>query len=196
MTCNVAEGREPSGFAVPDGLRRSANRVTYFRTSPQFFAVPLRRSAFSLIELVIVIVLMAILAGLASIPVRSAITRSQLSHAVEMIERFDLALRTTARQQRQTVQGTIDRSKGKLTLQDPSSVRSFQLPKRVRLKSVRIAGGTAFGLITATSSGATPTYAFELVAGETTRWIVLVGGSGQVIRDADATLVTTLMGIR
>ena len=30
----VAAGRKPSGFATPDGLRRSANAVTYLRAGP------------------------------------------------------------------------------------------------------------------------------------------------------------------
>ena len=35
---NVAAGRKPSGFATPDGLRRSAKSVINFRTSPKSFS--------------------------------------------------------------------------------------------------------------------------------------------------------------
>jgi streptogramin lyase len=37
----VAEGRKPSGFAVPDGSRRSATSVTYLRTTPRFRYSPI-----------------------------------------------------------------------------------------------------------------------------------------------------------
>ena len=45
LDSKVAEGRKPSGFAAPDGLRRSAKSVTYLRTSPNGVIVDLWESA-------------------------------------------------------------------------------------------------------------------------------------------------------
>jgi len=38
---NVAAGRKPSGFATPDGLRRSAKSVINFRTVLRAIAAPI-----------------------------------------------------------------------------------------------------------------------------------------------------------
>ena len=71
---------------------------------------------FTLIELVIVLVILALMAAAATISVRGATTRARLARAVIVLEQFDLAMRREARWRRQSVAGEINTAEGKLSL--------------------------------------------------------------------------------
>ena len=58
------------------------------------------RAGFSLIELVVVLLLMAIMASMATIGLQGVVIRGRLVRAAEVVEQFDTALRRQARNQR------------------------------------------------------------------------------------------------
>lgn len=154
---------------------------------------------FSLIELVVVLVILAVLAALATYPLRGAVVRGSLARAVEVVERFDQALRREARSRRQGVSGSIDRSLGKLTVGDPNGLRTFQLPSRVSIDAIRFAGNrpsAATTTVAAGGDGSTDTYALRLAVGDARTWVLLVGGTGQVIHPTDAAQTRALLEVR
>ena len=155
------------------------------------------RHGFSLIELVVVIVLMAMIAAAASLSLRGYVQRQRVVRAVETIGRFDAALRSEARRTRSTVTGTIEPSGGRLMFQSEAETRVFKLPADVRLNRVRI------GPITSSTSprrlavddlGRSPSYAIEVVAGTASRWVFFSGASGQGVNGLDRDEVTALLG--
>ena len=151
-------------------------------------------AGFSLIELIIVLVILAVMAAMAAFSTRGAAARSRMARGVEVVEQFDLALRRAARHNRSNVSANIDRSRGRLLINLDGNARSFRIPDRVRIGSVRIRGGSSSGRLIARGDGATETYAVEIESDGASAWVLFVGGSGQVIRCNDGKHAARLLG--
>ncbi len=144
------------------------------------------RKAFTLIELVVVMVVLALLASLTVYSLGGTMDRHRLSRAIETIEMFDARARRTARTTQHAVTATIDRSRGQLSIdthRNPQAV-SFRLPSRVAIGDVRF--GTTRRVereskIEINGQGRSVTYAIQLRRGKLTRWLVVLGISGQVV---------------
>ncbi len=144
------------------------------------------RDAFTMIELVVVMVVLAILASLAVYSLGGTMDRHELNRAAETIEMFDARARRDARTSGQSLQASIDRTRGLLTIRSPENRedRSFQLPGRVKITDIRMrrrvtaAGRVAMDI---NRRGHSPTYAVHLQRGKSGRWLVVLGLSGQVI---------------
>ncbi|QEG02839.1 hypothetical protein Mal15_69600 [Stieleria maiorica] len=155
---------------------------------------------FSLIELIVVLVLMAILASLTTFSLRGVIARQRLGRAVEVVEQFDTALRRAARHHRRRVAATIDRGRGRLTVDlSGESARTFALPRQVSIDAIRfgpVPASRSGAQVTANPDGSTPSYALRLTTGDTGRWIFLAGGSGQIVDDFDPMAIDLALGMR
>jgi prepilin-type N-terminal cleavage/methylation domain-containing protein len=145
------------------------------------------RNAFTLIELVVVIVIMAILSTIAAVSLSGTMGKYDLSRAAETIERFDANARRQARVTQAPVTMTIERTKGRLKVDVAGRDRdaTYRLPGRVTIGSIRLhrrfVAGTVFAA-SVSADGQSPTYAVELSRGRMTRWLVFVGVSGQVVQ--------------
>ncbi|TWU58091.1 pilus assembly FimT family protein [Rubripirellula reticaptiva] len=144
------------------------------------------RSAFTLIELVVVITIMAVLAAIAALSLGGVMDRYQLGRAAETIERFDSRARREARVTGDVVIAKIDRSRGRLDVDVAGSGLDvmFQLPSRVSISNMRMHRSGVSGsdlILVVDRSGQCPTYAVELMRGNMKRWLVMLGTSGQVI---------------
>jgi prepilin-type N-terminal cleavage/methylation domain-containing protein len=148
-----------------------------------------KRAAFTLMELVVVVVIISILATLAVISLGGTMDHYQLSRAAETIEMFDARGRRDARTARAPVQGTIQRYKRCLEIETPRPQRAkstvrYQLPRSVEIKTIRLRRRVTVGSnfeIRFNREGSSPTYAVQLQRGETSRWLVVLGLSGQII---------------
>lgn len=148
----------------------------------------LRRNAFTLIELVVVIVIMSLLATLAVISFGGTIDRYQLGRAMETIEMFDARARRDARTLRQPVQTTIDRNDKRLVIHSREESSRYRLPRTVEIRDIRIPRRAVVGgdfEIEFNREGRSVTYAIELGRGDMTRWMLVLGASGQVLTITD-----------
>ncbi|MDV6033896.1 MAG: type II secretion system protein [Phycisphaera sp. RhM] len=180
---------------APFSARRRALKLI-----PMKYRTDCGHRGFSLIELVVVLVLMAVIASMATLSVRGVIARQRLGRAVEVIEQFDTALRRSARDQRRQVAGVIDRGRGRLTV-DPSGERSrtYTLPRQVSIDAIRfgpVPSSRSGSQIVANADGSSPSYALRLASGNTRRWVFFVGGSGQVVDDFNDMAVDLALGMR
>jgi hypothetical protein len=128
------------------------------------------------------------------------IARQRLARGAEVVEQFDTALRRAARERRGPVVGEINVSRRQLTI-DPSADRSkaFTLPDRVTVKDVRIGSrrtNSPENRIVASHDGSSQSYALRLSIGDATRWVLLVGGTGQVVHDLESASVNSVLAVR
>jgi len=161
-------------------------------------------TAFTLIELLVVLVVMSLLATLTVLAFSGTMDRYRLSRAVEIVEMFDAFIRREARATQQPQFASIHRRLGELTraqtAHHPS--RTFVLPSRVEIAELRmidtlgqrVRGGdvTKFGVA---ASGRTATYALQLRRGNQSRWLVVMGVSGQVVALEEASEVDALLSL-
>lgn len=144
------------------------------------------RNAFTLIELVVAIVIMAILSTIAAMSLRGTMGKYDLTRAAETIERFDANARRQARVTDESVELSIDRNKKRLMVNVGGIDRdaTYKLPGRVTISNIRLhrrfVAGNNFA-IEVSENGQSPTYAVELTRGEMKRWLIIIGASGQVI---------------
>lgn len=143
------------------------------------------RSAFTLIELVVVIVIMAVLSTLAVLSLGGTMDRYQLSRASEAIEMFDARARRDARRTRQPIQVTIDRNRQRLVIDTPGPGNTqYRLPRSVVINKIRLRRSVAVAQdfeLEINREGGSPTYAVQLQRGKMSRWLVVLGTSGQVV---------------
>ncbi|MGI9472561.1 MAG: pilus assembly FimT family protein [Rubripirellula sp.] len=143
------------------------------------------RDAFTLIELVIVIVIMAILSTLAVVSLRGTMDRYLISQAAETVERFDARARRDASRMRQPIRAAIDRNRKRLTIDTPGPGNAkYHLLNRVEIGKVRLSRRVTVGnqfKIQFSREGASPTYAVELRRGEMSQWLLVLGTSGQIV---------------
>jgi prepilin-type N-terminal cleavage/methylation domain-containing protein len=150
----------------------------------------LDRRAFTLIELIVVIVIMGLLATLAVLSTGGMMDRYQLSQAAETIEIFDARARRSAHSLRQPIRAIIQPNQRRLVIASPggntsrSVAAQFRLPRAVEIAEIRLRRRvTAAGNfeIDYNRQGSSPTYALRLQRGKMSRWLVVLGVSGQIV---------------
>ena len=139
------------------------------------------RAGFTLIELLVVVAIMSLLATLAGVSLRGTMDRYHLTQAQAAIELSDARARRVARTNETPVVMRLDRGKNQMTFLD----FSYSIPSAVRIASVRSDRRSEPGRQVAIQygrDGSSPSYACELVRGSLTRWVVVIGSSGQIIQ--------------
>ena len=147
------------------------------------------RSAFSMVEMVVVIAILAMLTSMATLTLGGAMSRYEISRAADTIQICDAKARRAARLSRQPIESSFDRGEQELTLDLPNRSGSldeqrFRLPRTVEIGDFRLRRKGVVGNrvdIPYSPQGASPTYAIELRRGKMSRWLVVLGLSGQVI---------------
>lgn len=148
------------------------------------------RHAFTLIELVAVIVIVALMSGIVVYSVRGHIDAAALEGAVQRFQSLDQRLRSEAKRFEQPAEVLIGRRGTELTVRSSIDLKSTGISRngtlgsRVTLDSL-IEGrrATSSNRITFNSAGRTPNYAAKFVtANNAVAWLVVLGTSGQQIR--------------
>jgi prepilin-type N-terminal cleavage/methylation domain-containing protein len=161
------------------------------------------RCGFTLIEVMIVMLIMAIIAGLAVISVQGHIDQARWTRSFEQIEELDRTARISARRDASPYQITFDRSKRSVELRaigvnaSAKSVGAFKLPAQFKFDSFRKNKQTSSSesfVVEIAGNGQSPSYAVAIAAPSgPPQWLVTLGFSGQQIRMEEAKDVASML---
>lgn len=154
-----------------------------------------RRAGFTLVELMVVLLVTAILAGGVWLSLAGPERAARMDDAIGQIEHYDGQARTWARQSGRALRLVADVGLNRVECVNADGhpeQRALELPPSVRLTKVMLADGSAAGgqvSISCTGLGVTPTYAMGLEEAAGQRAGVLVMGlTGQALRVDEAFL--------
>ncbi|MCH1439062.1 MAG: type II secretion system GspH family protein [Rubripirellula sp.] len=158
------------------------------------------RQGFTLLELMIVFVILSLLATIAMTSLASRVGDYRFTQAVEIIGRVDAHARRQASTQRRTVCTSVATMASTLrvsTAQDPN-IRSFKLPSGIHIGETKFRQQTSPTTdfdIRYNQYGASPTYAFKLTQGSQSKWIIVLGASGQIIQTSEVGEVNDILSL-
>jgi len=155
------------------------------------------RPAFSLIELALVLVILALVAGTLAVGVRGTLARVTLEDCVDEIEAFDRTTRRLATEQDEALRLVVDLARGRLRRTDADGRddrgEALHVPDGWRIAEVRLVGrrvtsGTV--AVSVSARGLGPTYALRLEGVEGRgHWIAVAGLTGQTWEPEDGDAV-------
>jgi prepilin-type N-terminal cleavage/methylation domain-containing protein len=148
-----------------------------------------RRSAFSLIELSMVVLIMGIMAGVVVVSLKGHIDRARWTRSFEQLENIDRLARMAARAESTPYRLSFDRDKRKVEMQAigplsrSQSLRQWRLPSGIQFASFRdrSSGNRSEELrIDINPAGQSRSYAIGIKASSgPEQWLVTLGLSGQ-----------------
>lgn len=143
--------------------------------------------AFTLIELLAVIVLLGIISTAAALTFRSSLQSASSTEAVAQFKYLDSTSRQRAQRFNQPVELIFDTSNGTISRREGSkrNDESFtaSLPRGFSIDAINVAGNSIFNgeaSITCSPTGLTPSYAIHLIGPNFDQWLLFAGLSGQV----------------
>ncbi len=159
--------------------------------------------AFSLVEIMAVLMVMAVVAGAVTLRLEGPLKRASMRELVDSVAGFDRLTRVWARQQGRPVTIVIDMAGGELSRvaldnRDGTTAvgSALVLPERFRVTEVRTALGRNQGgrmEIPCSRRGLSASYALCLQDDRGTRqWILFAGLTGQMIQVDDERQVQTI----
>ncbi len=154
----------------------------------------MRRRGFTLIELTMVLLILAVIAAGATLRVQAPLTTARAGEAVDRIRQFDRLTRAAAYRQDRPLSLIVDLSAGKLERTDEAG-RSvdggpLQLGGRCKIARVLVRGRQrSAGRVTVPCSrrGLTPSYALAVDIDGRRQWLLFAGLTGEMIQVADET---------
>ncbi|MEM8670555.1 MAG: prepilin-type N-terminal cleavage/methylation domain-containing protein [Planctomycetota bacterium] len=147
-----------------------------------------RRRAFTLLELLVVLTLVALIAAIAAPRLAGTFSQSRMETAIAQVVTFDRQVRSIALKQNRDTTLNFDLASDRLTAswERAEMEVSAKLPTSVHIESVvsrrdrQRSRGRAE--IRAYGDGTTDGYAVQLVIGQRRQWLFFAGLTGQVTR--------------
>jgi prepilin-type N-terminal cleavage/methylation domain-containing protein len=155
------------------------------------------RRAFTLIEVMLVVLLVVILAGAAAMSFARPLRAARAREAIEQIRAFDAAARQVARRSGREVEIVLDAYRQELVRREQGrDVSQVRLPNGLRIDQVRTSGDAREGLdlsLSVSPHGWSRSYAMRLVGLEFDGWLLVAGMSGQVTVIEDESRVLDIL---
>jgi len=156
------------------------------------------RSAFTILEVVTVLAILALAASLVAVNYREPVNSTRLEHAFETVERLDQRVRHWCKTHNTPVRITVDLDRGVFAAIGENgqqlSIPEATIPDGMKLKELRIMGENRFGRDTQilySTRGTAPCWAFSIAySGNRKKYRFIIGATGQSIpfEDEDALL--------
>jgi prepilin-type N-terminal cleavage/methylation domain-containing protein len=162
----------PRGFFATDGAPMHTDRKS--------------RRAFTLIEMIAVVVILGVMAGAAAWSFRSSIESASARDVIEQIRFLDSTARQRAMRIGRPVEIVFDVSESALVRREgkrsEESLRTT-LPRGYRIEQVNVSGRGMFdgeAAIVCSARGQSASYALRVVGPQMDQWLLFAGMSGQV----------------
>ncbi len=143
---------------------------------------PVERRAFTLLELLVVLTIASLLAGLVGLSLRGHFQQAVLARAIDQIVEADRLARQLAMTNPARTLG-LQWDTQRLRISINGGQRAIQLAQKIELGELRQLDTdgwtTARDSIAFANNGTSPTYAVRLSAGAASKWLVVFGLSGQ-----------------
>ena len=153
------------------------------------------RSAFTMLELIVVMVLLGLVSAIAMVSVVGHIEQSELARIAQQIANADRKEREATRLS--PFPGGLAYEPSKQRLQYLSSGQRIEMASRVKIAEfVAMRNGPGSGDVLFNQSGQSQTYAIRLQSQRgATQWILIVGMTGQVIVSDHTEQVRALLAL-
>jgi prepilin-type N-terminal cleavage/methylation domain-containing protein len=151
-----------------------------------------RRTAFTLIETIVALLILGIMAGAGAWSFRSSLQSASSRDVVDQLRFLDSTSRQRAQRFAQPVEIIFDISESILSRRDDKrrTEDSFRtsLPRGYRIDQINISGRSSLDgeiSITCSPNGHTPSYAIHLLGPDFDQWLLFAGLTGQltIIKD-------------
>lgn len=159
----------------------------------------MNRRAFTLLELLLVLGIICLMAGAATLQLRQPYRRVRFESVAESLVEVDRQVRSRSRAANAAGLMQIDLERRKLSIQFPAgvvaSLPDYRLPSGFMLTRLRTSAGEYRGgraTVMIRPDGVSITYALLLETAEQSRWIIFLGGTGQVLLAESANEVQKL----
>jgi len=155
--------------------------------------------AFSLMELTVVLLILAIAAAAVALNVRPPLNAAVMKDAVGQVIQFDRLSRAYARQHDCALEAAWDGSSGKLVRFDDQHRQvggKLELGERLAIGRLMVAGQKEpleARTVPYSRQGLAPTYAMMLEGGGKSQWLVIVGLTGQCLEVNDESSVLEIL---
>ncbi len=158
---------------------------------------PRAGAAFTLIELIAVMVIVAVLAGLTTLTLRSHIDRARLASACRLLRACDRHVRFDAAARQQPLVLELHSTRSMLRLPDGRRCSLGRGVRVDRLWTPHVASNRGTLRVVMSPTGQSDTYAVRLRCGKlSARWIMVLGTSGQSFELRDEGVVRELISVR
>ena len=152
----------------------------------------MRRRGFSLIELTMVLLILAVIAAGAALRVQAPLTTARATEAVDRIRQFDRLTRAAAYRQDRPLSLIVDLSAGRLERTDQAgrsvSGDPLRLDGRCRIARLLVrdrALSAGRVVVPCSRRGLTPSYALAVDTPGRRQWLLFAGLTGEMIQVAD-----------
>lgn len=162
---------------------------------------PPRRTGFTLIEVMLAVLLMALLASAVALSFSGPLQRARAEDAQQTLRSFDAAARQMATRWGRPVRVVFDVSAGTLSRREGQSLQEprsrIALPSGYRVDEIRVEGrGYSDGeaVIDYSALGLSRSYAAHLSGPGLDRWLLFAGLSGEMTQAQDESAVESILG--
>lgn len=160
-----------------------------------------QRLAFTLVELMIAILLLALLTSAATISFSGSLKRAHRQDALDEIRSFDQSTRELARRQARSQQELFDLTAHTIARRDneksESSRAQVQMPNGISIDEIRVGGRvTADGdeaVVNISAMGLSETYAAHVIGPDLDTWVIVAGITGSMTEVPDESTMATLL---
>ena len=141
-------------------------------------------SGFTLIEVMIVVVIMAMLAASVRFSFRRPMQHAAQSDAIELMHHFDSYARISANRFNRATQLVFDLENQSMTrIENDAEVSTLRLPSAIHLTELRTAHhriSDSRHVVNLSPPGVGPTYAVHLEGADFDRWLLFAGMTGEM----------------